>query len=39
MIKVKNVIKKFNEETILKFKDLIFEDTKSYVILGPSGSR
>jgi len=36
MIEIKNISKKFNEETVLNFKDLIFEDGKSYVILGPS---
>jgi ABC-type polar amino acid transport system ATPase subunit len=39
MIEIKNLSKKFNEETILNFQDLIFENGKSYVILGPSGSR
>ena len=38
MIRIKGIEKKFNEETDLKFKDLTFEDGKSYVILGPSGS-
>ena len=36
MIEVKNISKKFNEETILDFKDLTFKNGKSYVILGPS---
>ena len=39
MIEIKNISKKFNEETMLNFKDLTFENGKSYVILGPSGSR
>ena len=36
MIEIKNISKKFNEETLLNFKDLTFENGKSYVILGPS---
>jgi len=38
MITLKNVYKKFNEETNLHFIDLVFEKGKTYVILGPSGS-
>ena len=38
MITLKNVYKKFNEETNLHFNDLVFEKGKTYVILGPSGS-
>lgn len=38
MIEIKNISKRFNEETILEFKDLTFENGKSYVLLGPSGS-
>ena len=38
MIETKQIAKKFNEETDLKFKNINFETGKSYVILGPSGS-
>lgn len=37
MIKVKKIVKKFNEDTVIKYKDMTFEDGKSYMIFGPSG--
>ena len=37
MIKIKNLSKKFNEETELSFADYVFENGKTYVITGPSG--
>lgn len=37
MIVIKQLSKKFNEDTKLNFKDLTFEDGKSYAIIGPSG--
>lgn len=37
MIQIKNLIKKFNNDTILRYKDLTFETGKSYVLLGASG--
>lgn len=37
MIIIKNLEKKFNNESFIKFKDYTFEDGKTYVITGPSG--
>ena len=37
MITTKNLIKSYDEETVIKYKDLTFEDGKSYVLLGASG--
>lgn len=37
MICIKNLAKKFDENTNLHFNDLNFENGKSYAILGPSG--
>lgn len=37
MISIKNVEKKFDENTHLKFKDYEFKQGKTYVITGPSG--
>ena len=37
MICIKNLAKKFDENTNLNFNDLNFENGKSYAILGPSG--
>lgn len=37
MIIIKNLEKKFNEESNIKFNDYAFEDGKTYVITGPSG--
>lgn len=37
MITIKNVEKKFDEETHLKFKDYEFKQGETYVITGPSG--
>lgn len=36
MIKIKAVYKNFGNE-IISFNDIVFEDSKSYIILGPSG--
>ena len=36
MIEIKHVVKIF-EDNEIKFKDIIFEDNTSYVLLGPSG--
>jgi len=37
MITVHNAIKKFDEDTVLRYKDLTFETGSSYVLLGSSG--
>ena len=37
MITTKNLIKSYDEETVIKYKDLTFENGKSYVLLGASG--
>lgn len=37
MIKTENLIKTFDLDTTIKYKDLVFEDAKSYVLLGASG--
>lgn len=37
MIQTENLIKKFDGDTVLKYKDLTFETGKSYVLLGASG--
>lgn len=37
MITVKNVSKKFDEDSNIVLKDITFEDNKSYVLLGASG--
>ncbi len=37
MIAIKNLRKRFTEESDIVYKDLIFEDGKSYVLLGASG--
>lgn len=37
MICVKNVSKKFENETAIDYKDITFEDGKSYMLLGASG--
>lgn len=37
MIKVTGVSKRFENEKALKYKDIIFEDGKSYMLLGASG--
>ena len=37
MIQTKNLIKRFDEDTFIKYKDLVFETGKSYVLLGASG--
>lgn len=37
MIEIKNVTKKFPNETAIEYKDMMLENGKSYMILGPSG--
>ena len=37
MIEVKGVSKKFKNETAIDYKDMTFEDGKSYILLGASG--
>ena len=37
MIKTENLVKRFDEDTFIKYKDLTFESGKSYVLLGASG--
>ena len=37
MIIVKNLSKKFKNETAIDYKDMTFESGKSYVLLGASG--
>ncbi len=37
MIEVKNVMKQFKNETAIDYKDITFEDGKSYMLLGASG--
>ena len=37
MIKTKNLVKRFDEDTYIRYKDLVFETGKSYVLLGASG--
>ena len=37
MIEIKNLTKKFKNETEIEYKDIVFEDGKSYMLLGASG--
>ena len=37
MIELKEISKTFKNETTIKYKDLVFEDARSYVLLGSSG--
>lgn len=37
MIKLKNITKQFPNETAIEYKDMEFEDGKSYMIIGASG--
>ena len=37
MISVKNLSKKFKNETAIDYKDMVFESGKSYILLGASG--
>lgn len=37
MIKTKGLSKQFANETVIEYRDLIFEDGKSYMLLGASG--
>lgn len=37
MIEVKNLSKRFKNETAIDYKDMIFESGKSYILLGASG--
>ena len=37
MITIKGLEKKFQNETTIKYQDLVFEDNKKYILLGASG--
>ena len=37
MIKINGVVKRFQNETAIRYRDLVFEDGKSYMLLGASG--
>lgn len=37
MIEIKNLSKQFLNETAIEYKDMVFEDGKSYMLLGASG--
>lgn len=37
MIEIKNLTKKFKNETEIEYKDIVFENGKSYMLLGASG--
>ena len=37
MIEIKGLKKQFQNETVIKYKDLVFESGKSYMLLGASG--
>ena len=37
MITTKDLVKRFDGDTVIKYKDVTFEDGKSYVLLGASG--
>lgn len=37
MITVNGVVKRFQNETAIRYRDLVFEDGKSYMLLGASG--
>ena len=37
MIEIKNVTKQFQNETAIDYKDMVFENGKSYMLLGASG--
>ena len=37
MIEIKSVIKQFQNETAIDYKDMTFETGKSYMLLGASG--
>ena len=37
MIKTEGLVKRFDGDTVIKYKDVVFEDGKSYVLLGASG--
>ena len=37
MIELREISKTFKNETTIKYKDLVFEDARSYVLLGSSG--
>ena len=37
MIKTTNLSKHFQNETAIDYRDLVFEDGKSYMLLGASG--
>ena len=37
MIEIKNLVKQFQNETEIEYRDMIFENGKSYMLLGASG--
>ena len=37
VIAIENLSMRFGEETRIVYEDFVFEDARSYVILGPSG--
>ena len=37
MIEIKNIMKQFQNETAIEYKDITFETGKSYMLLGASG--
>ncbi len=37
MIKTEGLVKRFDDETVINYKNIVFEDGKSYVLLGASG--
>lgn len=37
MIKTESLVKSFDSDTRIRYEDLVFEDGRSYVLLGASG--
>ena len=37
MIEIKQLTKQFQNETVIDYKDMVFESGKSYMLLGASG--
>ena len=37
MIKTEGLVKRFDDDTVINYKNIVFEDGKSYVLLGASG--
>ena len=37
MIKTEGLVKRFDDDTVISYKNIVFEDGKSYVLLGASG--